>query len=96
MIEAFQLIFPAELGTKLDMVQLFLRTAQSSSAQYFFDLGCPRKKVRADFCLMETLHLKACKYALGVRTNTTTDAVYSELGRMSIKSHRHANILKFL
>ena len=24
---------------------------------------------------LETLHLKACKYALGVRSSTTTDAV---------------------
>ena len=45
---------------------------------------------------LETLHLKACKYALGVRTNTTTDAVYAELGRMSLQCHRHINILKFL
>ena len=45
---------------------------------------------------LETLHLKACKYALGVRTNTTTDAVYAELGRMSLQYHRHVKILKFL
>lgn len=44
---------------------------------------------------LETLHLKACKYALGVRSNTTTDAVYAELGRMSLQCHRHINILKF-
>ncbi len=44
---------------------------------------------------LETLHLKACKYALGVRTNTTTDGVYAELGRMSLQCHRHIRILKF-
>ena len=44
---------------------------------------------------LETLHLKACKYALGVRSNTTTDAVYAELGRMSLQCHRRINILKF-
>ena len=45
---------------------------------------------------LETLHLKACKFALGVRANTTTDAVYSELGRISLQFHRHINIVKFL
>ena len=49
-----------------------------------------------DWHKLETLHLKACKYALGVRTNATTDAVYSELGRISLQYHRHINILKFL
>ena len=44
---------------------------------------------------LETLHLKACKYELGVRSNTTTDAVYADFGRMSLQCHRHSNILKF-
>ena len=44
---------------------------------------------------LETLHLKACKYALGVQPSTTTDAVYAELGRVSLQSHRHVNILNF-
>ena len=44
---------------------------------------------------LETLHLKACKYALGVRSSTTTDAVYAELGRVSLQCQRHINILNF-
>ena len=44
---------------------------------------------------LETLHLKACKYALGVRPSTTTDAVYAELGRVSLQCQRHINILNF-
>ena len=44
---------------------------------------------------LETLHLKACKYASGVRSSTTTDAVYAELGRLSLQSQRHVNILNF-
>ena len=43
--------------------------------------------------ILETLHLKAIKYALGVRSSTTTDAVYAELGRVSLQCHRHINIL---
>ena len=38
---------------------------------------------------LETLHLKACKYALGVRSSTTTDAVYAELGRISLQTTSH-------
>ena len=45
---------------------------------------------------LEKLHLSACKYALGVKSSTTTDAVYAELGRYSVVSLRHVNILKFL
>ena len=44
---------------------------------------------------LERLHLSASKYALGVKSSTNTDAVYSELGRMSIQSYHHVNILKF-
>ena len=44
---------------------------------------------------LETLHLKACKYALGVRSSATTDAVYAELGRVSLQCQRHINILNF-
>ncbi len=44
---------------------------------------------------LETLHLKACKYALGVRSNTTTEAVYAELGRVNLQYHRHINILNY-
>ena len=44
---------------------------------------------------LERLHLSACKYALGVKSSTTTDAVYAELGRYSVLSSRHINILKF-
>ena len=44
---------------------------------------------------LETLHLKACKYALGVRSSTTTDAVYAELGRISLQAQRHISILNF-
>ena len=44
---------------------------------------------------LETLHLKACKYALGVRSSTTTDAVYAELGRVSLQCQWHVNILTF-
>ena len=42
---------------------------------------------------LETLHLKACKYALGVRSSTTTDTVYAEIGRASLQCHRQVNIL---
>ena len=38
-----------------------------------------------DLFKLEPLHLKACKYALGVRPSTTTDAVYAELGRVSLQ-----------
>ena len=48
-----------------------------------------------DWTKLETLHLKACKYALGVRSSTTTDAVYAELGRVSLQCQRHINILNF-
>ena len=48
-----------------------------------------------DYSKHESLHLSACKYALGVKSTTTTDAVYAELGRLSVKSTRHINILKF-
>ena len=44
---------------------------------------------------LETLHLKACKYALGVRPSTTTDAVYAELGRVGLQCQRHVNTLNF-
>ena len=44
---------------------------------------------------IERLHLSACKYALGVKSSTNTEAVYAELGRMSVQSHIHVNILKF-
>ena len=44
---------------------------------------------------LERLHLSACKYALGVKSSTNTDAVYSELGRIAVQSHHHINILKF-
>ena len=48
-----------------------------------------------DWPKLEILHLKACKYALGVRSSTTTDAVYAELGRVSLQCQRHINILNF-
>ena len=48
-----------------------------------------------DWTKLETLHLKACKYALGARSSTTTDAVYAELGRVSLQCQRHINILNF-
>ena len=48
-----------------------------------------------DWPKLEVLHLKACKYALGVRSSTTTDAVYVELGRVSLQCQRHINILNF-
>ena len=44
---------------------------------------------------LETLHLKACKYALGVRSSTTTDAVYAELERVGLQCQRHVTILNF-
>ena len=44
---------------------------------------------------LKTLHLKACKYAVGVRSCGTTDAVYAELGRASLQCQRHVNILNF-
>ena len=37
---------------------------------------------------LETLYLKACKYALGGRSSKTADAVYAELGRVSLQYQR--------
>ena len=48
-----------------------------------------------EWFILETLHLKTYKYALGVRSSTTTDAVYAELGRVSLQCQRHINILNF-
>ena len=45
---------------------------------------------------LERLHLSACKYILGVKSSTCTEAIYAELGRISIQCSRHINILKFL
>ncbi len=44
---------------------------------------------------LETVHLNACKFALGVKANTTTDGVHAELGRMSLQYHRHIHAVKF-
>ena len=44
---------------------------------------------------LERLHLSACKYALGVKSSTNTEAVYAELGRVCVKKRFHVNILKF-
>ena len=48
-----------------------------------------------EWAKLETLHLEACKYALGARPSATTDAVYAELGRVSLQSLNHINILNF-
>ena len=48
-----------------------------------------------EWAKLETLHLNACIYALGVRSRTTTDAVYAELGRVSLQCQRRINILNF-
>ena len=40
---------------------------------------------------LETLHLRTCKYALGVRSSTTTDPVYAEVGRVSLQYQNHVN-----
>ena len=48
-----------------------------------------------DWPKLETIDLKACKYALGVRSSVTTDAVYAELGRVHLQCHRHINIFNF-
>ena len=37
---------------------------------------------------LQTLHLKACKYALGVRSSITTDTEYTELRRVSFQCQR--------
>ncbi len=44
---------------------------------------------------LERLQLKACKYALGVKSTTSADTVYPELGRLSVLSYNHVNVLKF-
>ena len=44
---------------------------------------------------LEKLHLQACKYALGVKSSTTLDAIYAELGRINILALRHIAIIKF-
>ena len=41
-----------------------------------------------DWDELETLHLQACKYAQGVRSTTTSAAVYSELGRRPLIAGR--------
>ena len=48
-----------------------------------------------EWSVLETLHLKACKYVLSVKSTTNTDAVYSELGRVSLQKYQHVKILKF-
>ena len=48
-----------------------------------------------EYSTLERLHLSACKYILGVKSTTCTDAVYAELGRISLQSIRHACMLKF-
>ncbi len=48
-----------------------------------------------DWPKLERLHLSACKYDLGVKSTTTTDAVYAGLGNYSMLYSRHINILKF-
>ena len=44
---------------------------------------------------LETLHLKACTYALGARSSTTTDTIHPEVGRVSLQCQRHVNIFNF-
>ena len=46
---------------------------------------------------LERLQLSACKYILGVKSTTCTDAVYAELGRsrISLQSNRHVCMLRF-
>ena len=44
---------------------------------------------------LERLHLSVCKYILGVKSTTCTDAVYAELGRISLHSNRHVCMLNF-
>ena len=48
-----------------------------------------------EYAKLERLHLSACKYILGVKSTTCTDAVYAELGRISLQSNRHVCMLKF-
>ena len=38
---------------------------------------------------LEKLHLQDCKYALGVKSSTTPDAIYAELGRTNILAMKH-------
>ena len=48
-----------------------------------------------EFVTLEQLHLSACKYILGVKSTTCTDAVYAELGRIPLQLNRHVSMLKF-
>ena len=48
-----------------------------------------------EYAILERLHLSACKHILGVKSTTCTDAVYAELGRISLQSNRHVCMLKF-
>ena len=48
-----------------------------------------------EFVTLERLHLSACKYILGVKSTTCTDAVYAELGRIPLQLNRHVSMLKF-
>ena len=41
-----------------------------------------------EYATLERLHLSACKYILGVKSTTCTDAVYAEVGRISLQSIR--------
>ncbi len=44
---------------------------------------------------LEKIHLQACKYALGVKSSTCLDAIYSELGRITLLTLRHIDMIKF-
>ena len=43
----------------------------------------------------ERLHLFICKYALGVKSSTSNDGVYAELGRVPLLVKRQIRIVKF-
>ena len=47
-----------------------------------------------DWTKLETLHLKACKYASGVRSSTTTDAVYGESKSPMSKAYKYSKFFR--
>ena len=48
-----------------------------------------------DWAEIERLHLWFCKSVLGVKTSTSTDGIYAELGRWPLRVYRQIQMIKF-
>ena len=64
---------------------------------YLFDLLVkPVMDYASEFhCVLEIIHRKFCKFALGVSTKALNLAVYGELGRVALSIHRKVQMVKF-